>query len=111
MYLYVELWTPKPSWLELSEKERESYFDGVASEIESLTQEGIEVVGFTVNDEETPHGVDHRYSAAWTMPSEDHAEMLEEAVEEAGWYEYFDQLNARGKLLSPEDAFGDMIAL
>ena len=111
MYLYVELWTPKSSWLELSAEERESYFEAVGSDIESLTEEGIEVIGFAINDEGTPQRIDHRYLAAWTMPSEDHAETLEEAVAEAGWYEYFDQINARGELISTEDTFGDMISL
>lgn len=111
MHLYVELWSPKPAWHELPADEREAYFETVGNEIESLTEEGIEVVGFAVNDEETPRRADYRYLAAWKMPSEDHVELLEESVADAGWYDYFDQVNARGELLTPEDALGDMLTL
>lgn len=111
MYLYVELWTPKPNWLELSAAEREEYFETVGSEIAELTQGGTEIVGFAVNDEETDQRIDHRYLATWTMPSKEDVHKLEENLSEAGWYDYFDQENARGELVAPEDAFNDMIGL
>ncbi len=109
--LYVELWNAKPAWLALSEKERSEYFEKVGSEIEKLMKEGIELVGFALNDQETPHRSDYRYIAAWTLPSKDHVDMLEESVYEAGWYRYFDQVNARGELVPPPVALGDMIKL
>ncbi len=111
MQLYVELWNAKQAWLDLSTEERQSYFDKVGSEINTLTKEGIEIVGFALNKEDTSHRSDHRYLAVWKMPTPGHVKMLEDSVSEAGWYEYFDQVNAGGELISPPDALGDMVNL
>ena len=37
--------------------------------------------------------------------------MLERSVEEAGWHEYFEQVNARGELIPPPQALEDMAGL
>lgn len=111
MHLYVELWNVKQPWLDLSAEERQSYFDKVGSEIEKMTDAGIEIVGFAINNENTSHRSDHRYLAVWKMPTPEHVKMLEESVSQAGWYQYFDQVNAGGKLISPPEALEDMINL
>lgn len=108
-HLYVELWNPKQAWMDLSAEERQAFFDKVGGEIQKLTEEGIEIVGFAVNDDETPYRSDHKYMAVWKMPSKEHVEMLEESVSQAGWYNYFEQVNARGELLSPPAALEDMV--
>lgn len=110
-FLYVELWTPKQDWLDLSQEERQEYFSKVGGEIQKLTNEGIKVLGFAVNDQETPHHSDHQYVAVWQMPSKKHVEMLEESVYQAGWYDYFEQVNACGELISPPVALEDMVRL
>lgn len=109
MYLYVELWKPRQKWLEMSEKAREEYVAGIGPDIERLTNQGVEILGFAVNDEETPHRAEYRYLAAWKMPDKSLVEDLEAAVEAAGFHDYFEQVNARGGLMSPEEAMGDMI--
>ncbi|MGM0531873.1 MAG: DUF6616 family protein [Bacteroidota bacterium] len=111
MQLYVELWNAKQPWLDLSQEERQFYFDKVGEEIGKLTEAGIEIIGFALNNEDTSHRSNHRYLAVWKMPSPDHVKMLEDSVSQAGWYEYFDQLNAGGDLISPPEALGDMINL
>jgi len=35
--------------------------------------------------------------------------MFEKNVSEAGWHQYFDQVNAHGELITPPVALGDMI--
>lgn len=109
MYLYLELWKPRRKWLDMSEQARADYVAGIGPEIEQLTERGVELVGFAVNDDETPHRADYRYIAAWKMPDKGLVEDLESAVEGAGFHDYFEQVNARGDLLSPEEALGDMI--
>ncbi len=108
-HIYVELWNPKQAWLDLSTEQRQVFFSKVGGEIQKLTQEGIEVLGFAVNDEETPYRSDHKYIAVWKMPSKKHVEMLEKSVSEAGWYDYFEQVNARGELIPPPAALEDMV--
>lgn len=108
-HLYVELWTPKQAWLDLDQEERQGFFDHVGGELEKLGKEGVEILGFGLNDQETPHRSDHNYFAVWKMPSKDHVEMLEESVEGSGWYDYFEQVNARGKWMAPPVALEHMV--
>ena len=110
-FLYVELWTPRQAWLDLSQEERREFFNQVGGEIQALTSEGIQIVGFALNGQETAHRSDFQYIAVWQMPSQEHVEMLEESVSQAGWYEYFEQENASGELISPTAALADMVQL
>jgi len=111
MHLYVEIWKARPKWLALSGDERKQYFDGIGAEIQKLVDTGVEIVGFAINDEETPHRSNYRYLAVWKMPSLEQVEMLESSVERAGWHEYFEQENARGELIPPPQALEDMANL
>ncbi len=45
------------------------------------------------------------------MPDKGLVQQFEETVEQAGWYKYFDQINARGELGTPESVIGDMVNL
>ncbi len=111
MHLYIELWKARPTWLALPAGERKQFFDKVGSEIQKLTEAGVEIVGFAINDADTPHGSDYRYLAVWKMPRLEHVEMLERSVEQAGWHTYFEQINARGALIPPSQAIEDMVRL
>jgi hypothetical protein len=111
MYLYIELWKVKPEWLGLSEKERGDYMSQLGPAIEGLAKAGVEVVGWGLSDAETPYRGDYRYLAVWKMPNKDLVQQFEETVEQAGWQKYFEQINIRGELLTPEAAIGDMINL
>ena len=111
MYLYIELWKAKSEWLELSQKEREEYMSQLGPAIEGLTKAGVEVVGWGLNDAETPYRGDYRYLAVWKMPDKELVRKFEEAVEQAGWHKYFEQINVRGELHTPETIIGDMITL
>ena len=101
----------KQAWLDLSKEERQAFFNRVGGEIKKLMSQGVEVLGFAVNDEETPFRSDHQYIAVWKMPSAEQVEMLEKSVSRTGWYDYFDQVNARGQLISPPAALEDMVKI
>ncbi len=111
MHLYVELWNARPAWLALSAEERGAYFEQVGPAIEQLTNAGVEIVGWAINDDDTPHSSGHTYIAVWKMPNLELVKMLEEIVEGAGWYNYFDQINARGELVGPPPLLEHMAQL
>ena len=111
MYLYIELWKAKQEWLDLSQKERGDYMSQLGPTIEGLAKAGVEIVGWGVNDAETPYRGDYRYLAVWKMPNKDLVQQFEETVEQAGWHKYFEQINVRGELLTPETVIGDLINL
>jgi hypothetical protein len=79
--------------------------------IGELLGAGIELVGFALNDQDAPHRADYRYLAVWKMPSEELVHRLEAAIEQAGWHNYFEQVNAKGTIISPQEALGDMMNL
>lgn len=109
MHIYVELWNARPSWHALSEEERSAYIEKVGQNVQALAEKGIEPLYFGVADEDVPLRADYRYLAIWRMPDEAAARELEDNVEQAGWHEYFEQVNARGRSVPPEQVFGDMI--
>lgn len=64
MILYVELWNARPAWLALSQQERGAYMAQLAPAIGQLLSAGIEIVGWSLNDADTPHRSAHQYLAA-----------------------------------------------
>ena len=109
MYLYAELWNAGEEWLALSTEERQRYVESLQPGLQQVLESGVQLLGFVLNDAETPHRSDHRYLALWQMDDLEQVNALEEAVEEVGFHRYFDQVNARGRVVPPEEAFGDMI--
>ncbi len=111
MYLYVELWNVTQKWMDLSKEDRRDYMSKVSGGMKELSAQGIENVGWAMNDEHTPYRSDYRYMAVWKMPSLDHVERLEKAVEEAGWHKYFSQVNARGQVTPLPEAIEALVNL
>lgn len=108
-YLCAQLWTPTSRWLALSEEERYEFLDDIASEVTDMTENGIEILGFAINDADTPGGDDYRYLAMWKLPDKDHLQRLEKITATADWSEYFDAITVRGELVDPCYARLDMI--
>lgn len=111
MYLYIELWNVTQEWMDLSKEERRDFLDKVGAEIKDLMDEGIENLGWGMNDEHTPYRSDYRYMAVWKMPSLEYVEKLEKAVEDSGWHDYFSQANARGEVIPLPEAMENLVNL
>lgn len=111
MYLYVEEWNVTQSWMDLSKQERADFFKKIQPGITEMLQNGIENVGWAMNDEHTPYRGDYRYMAVWKMPSLEAVKQLEDAVEEMGWHKYFSQVNSRGKIMPLPEAIDFLINL
>ena len=62
-------------------------------------------------DDEAPHRADYVYLAVWKTPTADLVKQFEASVDEAGFHDYFEQVNARGELVAPDAVFGHMIGL
>jgi hypothetical protein len=111
MYLYVELWKPREAWMALPIQERSSYMSQLGPALGELTKAGVELIGWSLNDSETPYGADYRYLAVWRMPNQETVKQFEKVVEQSGWHRYFEQVNARGELVSPDLVIANMIGL
>lgn len=107
--LFLELWKPKPAWLEMGQDERADYIDGIGPSIEGLLEAGVELVGIGTVDPGTDLRADYDYWAVWRLPSQELVDRFEQAVREDRFYDYFEQINARGEARDPQSVFGDMI--
>lgn len=108
MYLYVELWKARQPWLDLSAEERKSWLDKILAGLQEQLQSGaVEPVGLVRNDDEIPHSAGFDFFAVWKMRDKNAARKFEDFVENAGWHDYFEQVNAGGKVLEMEDFVAD----
>lgn len=111
MYLYVEMWKPRSAWNELSREQRQEYLCQMSNGIDKMLDSGVQLVGIACNDEGVPNDAEYRYMAVWKMPNRGHVHMLEKAVKAEGWANYFDIGNARGQILSVDQAIEDMVVV
>jgi hypothetical protein len=108
MYHYVELWRPRESWLLLTSTQRRDFISGIAPALATLRDVGIELLGFALNDDDVTHRADYAYLAVWRMPSKELAVRLENAVLDYGFHVFFQQVNARGRIVDLEVVLEDM---
>lgn len=113
MHTFIELWKPRPAWLALGADERQAYLDKVGPAIGQLLAAGVEIVGWgRIDDEPDGHtGTGHRWVAVWRMPSENEVALLRNLVAEAGWYDFFEQVNVVSELGDPEAALRDHVTV
>jgi len=109
MYLYVELWRPRQEWLEMPREQREEYLRQMRPNIEKMVESGVRLIGFALLDDDVPNDSQYRYMAVWKMPNRGHVHMLEKAVRADGWDNFFEIGNARGQLISIEEAVSEMV--
>lgn len=88
MYLYIELWMPRPSWLELSEAERQDVVAGIGNG-------AAHFLCLIRNDGHQAYPSGCAYVAVWELADGAQMEALD-ALLRASWHEYFDEVNARG---------------
>ncbi len=110
MYLMIEAWTPKPAWLALTPDERAAYVGGVGEGMAALAARGVTSLGWGLVDEAS-RGSEHVAFAVWECSSREGCDALRAAIAQAGWYEYFDQLDFGGEAGPPEAVLGHHIAL
>lgn len=101
-YILTEIWNAKPSWFALSQEKRKAFFDDkihplLMGEIEN----GAEILGCAVNDNTGSERMDYQFMAIWKFPNKRSSDQLEKAAKEAGFLEYFGQVNFSGNLIPP----------
>ena len=111
MITYIELWKAKQAWINLSKEERGAYMTALGPAIQQLTEAGVQIISWGVNDASTFSKAGYDYFAVWSFPTEEGAKGFEKIVEGAGWYNYFDQVNLMGTAVSPQEVIGKMIEL
>jgi hypothetical protein len=95
----------------MEEEERDNYMQQVGAGMGELAETGIEVVCWAANDPETSHRCGYEYLAVWKMPDEKSVKLFQESVEQAGWYNYFEQVNAGGAMSTPDEIISRIMKL
>lgn len=111
MIYFVELWNAKPEWLALSVEERGNYMAQIGPHIQDLLDKGTKVLTWSDNDESTDYRGNYDYFAIWSFPNQETANGFQELVAGAGWYNYFEQVNAMGAASSVENIIGKLVQL
>ena len=64
--------------------------------------DGVEVIGYGFNDATTDRRAPYDFYCVYLTPSAEYQRGFEAEIAGAGWYEYFDQVNVSGDVLTPE---------
>ena len=111
MKCFIELWNVRDAWKQLSKEERQNYLGQVGANMQGLMEQGVEVICWGENEKETTHRAGFDYFAVWKFPNSEIAKELEAAIEAAGWYNYFEQVNLSGESTTAEEIIGDLIGM
>lgn len=67
------------------------------------------MLGFAIDGHEARKRTDYQYVSVW--PSENHVDMLEESVTQAGWHDYFELINTHGEIMPSPALKEDIVGL
>ena len=109
MITYIELWKATQSWRDLPKADRAEYMNGLAPAIQQLLDNGVQIVSWGNNESGTFSKIDYDYFAVWSFADVESAQQFEKMVVGAGWYTYFDQVNAMGTGTGPQEVIEHMI--
>ena len=104
MYIVVETWTPKQSWLDLEEEGKRAFFDGIRDAMRQMSGAGIETLGWGRVDSTADRSTSYDWFAIWQAPTAELAAMFLDGVARSGWYDLFEQTNVVGELGSVDRA-------
>ncbi|MEQ8344967.1 MAG: hypothetical protein RIB84_24740 [Sneathiellaceae bacterium] len=109
--LFVELYSYRPAWRALSERQRQDFATGILAAVQGLTEQGVEVLGWGMNAPATDRRAPYDFFCAYRVPSADFQRGFEAAIAESGWHDYFDQVAVSGDILAPADLLAANVAL
>ena len=111
-YILAEIWNAKPFWLALPAEARVEFFETkIGPLLGSLVGEGAEILACATNDNTGSERMDYRFMAIWRLPNRAFSDRLEAAGKEAGFLEYFDQVNFSGNSIPADVLNAEMIEL
>lgn len=71
--------------------------------MEGTKNAGAELIGFALNEPDTPSRADYTYIAAWRMRDRSTALHQDNYFVNSTWLNYFDQVNTRGEAFAEEE--------
>lgn len=111
MKVFIEFWKAKDAWHQLSKEERATYLEQVGPVIEDLIAQGAVLDTWGVNDDTSPYRANYDFFAITKLPTQELLDSFQTIVEEAGWYQYFEQINVTGENIGAEAVIGKIMEL
>jgi hypothetical protein len=111
MYFYIEHWKPRPKWLQLTPEDRGKFLFDVSPAMQGLADAGAELIGYLINEQDANDWQEGGFLRVWKMPEREFAQRIEDALEKAGWREFFEPGPARGEVLTPQVAIPYLVKI
>ena len=93
-YYFVELYTPKQSWLEMPIEKRRVFLESAKSSMDIFANLGVSVLYLGRCDTSVPASCTHPFMTIWCFEDEKVRHELIDGISNAGWYDYFEHTNA-----------------
>lgn len=111
MKIFIELWKAKSAWKELSASDRQNYVAQIGPVMQDLISRGLVIEAWGLNEDETEYKSEYDFFAVSKLPTLELLKEFEALVEAAGWYNYFEQVNVSGSIMSPDEVIGRMLKM
>ncbi|MDR6234257.1 DUF6616 family protein [Pseudomonas oryzihabitans] len=92
----VELYSPKPTWRNLSVEARRAFLGDIQQALGGLVQQGVELLSLGPTEPTTERASPHRFLGLWRCPDQPTLAALLAGIAASGWYSYFEHVNASG---------------
>jgi hypothetical protein len=105
-HLLVEMWESRSGgWEKLTRKQREEIIGQIQVGVGKLQEEGLESLGFFVNDPSEGKYREHwSFVAVWKLPSKELLDKMLPQVEQLpGWFDVMNEKRVWGKIQTPQD--------
>ena len=109
--VFIELCRAKETWRLLPTPAREQFLSEVEPLMDRLRQGGVEIVSWGPNINVTPERADYDFFGIFKFPDEASALRYERTFQQAGWYEYFEQVNVMGMDSTPNAILRKLVNL
>lgn len=111
MILFIELCSAKESWASLSIESRKKYLSTVESIMTELEAQGVKIISWGFNNEDTPQRLAYDYFGVFHFPNKAMVLKYEQLFRDAGWYNFFSQKNVMGSSEKYSKVLEDLIKL
>lgn len=109
MKIFIELWKAKDAWKNMPLSERQNYVAQIGPVMQDLISKGVVIEAWGLNEDKSKYNAGYDFFAVTKFPTPELLHEFEAIVEGAGWYNYFDQVNISGSVMSPEEVIGKIL--
>ena len=96
--MLVELWEPNERWHNLEHGLQHEFLQGIAAAARAAREDGMEILGWGALEESVSNPVPYGFCGVFLVENREALRAVDEAIRDAGWYDYFDHANVAAEL-------------